>query len=109
MNVCYTSFTVERLQWPCGEIGKHCGLKIRCLYRLVGSSPTTATTFYKNKEQNKTMKVKMQVKAVIEVEAQTSDEAFDLIHEITDDSWEIEEIVCLTDGVPNAENSPFNE
>jgi hypothetical protein len=55
------------------------------------------------------MKVKMQVKAIIEVEAQTADEAFDLIHEITDDSWEIEEIVCLTDGVPNAENSPFNE
>ncbi len=55
------------------------------------------------------MKVRMQVKAIIEVEAQTADEAFDLIHQITDDSWEIEEIACLTDGVPNAENSPFNE
>lgn len=55
------------------------------------------------------MKIKMQVKAIIEVEAETADEAFDLIHEITDDSWEIEEIACLTDGVPNAENSPFNE
>jgi hypothetical protein len=79
------------------------GLSVRVRPRL----PLFIKT--KNKEQNKTMKVKMQVKAIIEVEAQTSDEAFDLIHEITDDSWEIEEIVCLTDGVPNAENSPFNE
>ena len=55
------------------------------------------------------MKIRMQVKAVIEVEAETADEAFDVIHEITDDSWEIQDIACLTDGVLNAENSPFNE
>ena len=55
------------------------------------------------------MKVKMQVKVIIEVDAETADEAFDKIHEIVDDSWEIEEITCLTDEVPNAENSPFNE
>jgi hypothetical protein len=55
------------------------------------------------------MKVKMQVKVLIEVDTETADEAFDKIHEIMDDSWEIKEISCLTDEVPNAENSPFNE
>jgi hypothetical protein len=58
------------------------------------------------------MKVKMRVVMITEVEAETSDEAFEITNKLLDktlnDSWQLESIDCLTDEVPDAEDSAFN-
>jgi hypothetical protein len=59
------------------------------------------------------MKVKMRVVMITEVEAETSDEAFEITNKLLDktlnDSWQLESIACLTDEVPDAEDSVFNQ